>query len=76
MSIADDVLGKLRNLPPEKQKEVLEFVEVLEASGESKPPYRSLEGLWAKYDINITEEDIAEMRREMWSNFPREFPKE
>ncbi len=76
MSIADDVLGKLRNLPPEKQKEVLEFVEALEASGEAKPPYRSLEGLWAKYDINITEEDIAEMRREMWSNFPREFPKE
>jgi hypothetical protein len=35
---------------------------------------KSLEGLWAKYDINITEEDIAEMRREMWSNFPREFP--
>jgi len=76
MSIADDVLGKLRNLPPEKQKEVLEFVEALEAGGAPKPPYRSLEGLWAKYDVNITEEDIAEMRREMWSNFPREFPEE
>ncbi|MDQ2808797.1 MAG: hypothetical protein M3Z04_18120 [Chloroflexota bacterium] len=33
-------------------------------------PRRSLRGLWA--GVKITEEDIAEARREMWGNFPRE----
>lgn len=75
MTIPEKVLGKLRDLPPEKQRAVLEFVESLEENGESETPLKSLEGLWAKYDINITEEDIAEMRREMWSNFPRDFPR-
>ena len=32
-------------------------------------PRRSLRGLWK--GINITTQDIAETRREMWSNFPR-----
>jgi len=31
---------------------------------------RSLRGLWRGLDI--TEEDIAEARREMWAGFPRE----
>jgi hypothetical protein len=74
MTIQEKVLDKLRELPPEKQQAVLEFVESLEENGGSMMPLKSLEGLWAKYDINITEEDIAEMRREMWCNFPREFP--
>ena len=30
---------------------------------------QSLRGLWK--DIDISTEDIAEVRREMWSNFPR-----
>jgi hypothetical protein len=33
-------------------------------------PRKSLRGLWRGLDI--TEEEIAEVRREMWSNFPRE----
>ena len=33
-------------------------------------PRKSLRGLWRGLDI--TEEDIAEARREMWGNFPRE----
>ena len=33
-------------------------------------PRKSLRGLWQGLDI--TEEDIAEARREMWGNFPRE----
>ena len=32
-------------------------------------PRKSLRGLWR--GLNITEEEIAEARREMWSNFPR-----
>ena len=33
-------------------------------------PRRSLYGLWQ--DVHITEEDIDEIRREMWAGFPRE----
>jgi len=72
MTIEELVLEKLRGLPPEKKKEVLEFVDSLQADGGAKKPLRSLEGLWADLDINITEEDIAEARREMWGNFPRD----
>jgi hypothetical protein len=35
-----------------------------------KQPRRSLYGLWS--DVSVSEEDIAEARREMWGNFPRE----
>jgi hypothetical protein len=33
-------------------------------------PRKSLRGLWRGLDI--TKEDIAEVRREMWGDFPRE----
>ncbi len=72
MTIEQMVLEKLRELPPEKQREVLEFAESLLPSNAPKKPLRSLRGLWADLDINITEEDIAEARREMWGNFPRD----
>ena len=65
MTIEEQVLEKLRNLPPEKQKEVLEFVDSLKEGNGSRKPLRSLRGLWADLNINITEEDIAEARREM-----------
>ena len=35
-------------------------------------PRRSLRGLWADLNVHITEEDIAEARREMWGSFPSE----
>jgi hypothetical protein len=70
MSIEEKVLEKLRELPPEKQKEVLDFVDSLKKKDGAKKPLRSLEGLWADLDIHITEEDIAEARREMWGNRP------
>ena len=72
MTIEEMVLEKLRGLPPEKQKEVLEFVDSLNPAGGAKKPLRSLEGLWEDLNIDITEEDIAEARREMWGNFPRD----
>ena len=72
MTIEEMVLEKLRGLPPEKQKEVLEFAESLKQTNGPPKPLRSLEGLWADLDIDITEEDISEARREMWGNFPRD----
>jgi EAL domain-containing protein (putative c-di-GMP-specific phosphodiesterase class I) len=72
MTLEQQVLEKLRDLPPDKQKEVLEFVDFLNEKNGPKKPIRSLRGLWAGLNIQITEEDIAEARREMWSNFPRD----
>ena len=71
MAIEDAILEELRRLPPAKQEEVLHFVEDLEE--EAAPPRRrSAEGLFAHLGIDITSEDIAEARREMWGNFPRD----
>jgi hypothetical protein len=72
MSIEKSVLEKLLKLPAEKQKEVLDFVEALEKKGDERRPRRSLKGLWADLGVQISADDIAEVRREMWGGFPRE----
>jgi hypothetical protein len=72
MTIEQQVVEKLRDLPPEKQKEVLDFVEFLKQKNGTKEPLRSLRGLWKDLNIEITEEDIAQARREMWGKFPRD----
>ena len=71
MSIEKSVLEKLLKLPVDKQKAVLAFVESLEKKT-SHGRRRSLKGLWADLGIDISPEDIAEARREMWGGFPRE----
>jgi Protein of unknown function (DUF2281) len=72
MTMEERVLEKLRELPPEKQKEVLDFVDFLTEKNGTKQPLRSLLGLWADLNFHVTEDDIAEARREMWGNFPRD----
>jgi len=72
MTIEEQVVEKLRDLPLERQKEVLDFVESLKEKSAVKKPRRSLLGLWADLNTHITEEDIAEARHEMWGNFPRD----
>jgi hypothetical protein len=66
------ILEIFRELPPEKQQTVLDFAQYLQHKVASNPPRRSLRGLCADLDMQITEEDIAAARQEMWSNFPRE----
>jgi Protein of unknown function (DUF2281) len=68
------VLAKLRTLPYEQQKQVLDFIEFLQQKQAPKRPRKSLKGLFADLGVHITEEDIAEARREMWGNFPRDLP--
>ncbi|MBI2682350.1 MAG: hypothetical protein HYX26_03895 [Acidobacteriales bacterium] len=62
---------KLRSLSPKKQQEVLAFVESLK-SGEKVNGRKSLQGLWADLDLDLDEKDIADVRREMWQDFPRD----
>lgn len=72
MTLEEAVLQTLRELPGDKQQEVLDFAQYLKHKNPPKYKKRSLEGLWADLNIEITEEDIAEARQEMWGNFPRE----
>jgi hypothetical protein len=70
MSIEDAILEKVRALPAEKKTEVLQYVSGLEAADHE--PFRSPKGILAGLDFTLTEEDLAEARREMWANFPRD----
>ncbi len=71
MSIEKSVLEKLLKLPVEKQKEVLNFVKTLEKKTRAQRYRRSLKGLWGDLGAQVSSEDIAEARREMWGGFPR-----
>ena len=71
-AIEEAIVNKLRELPPDKQQEVLDFAAFLSSRVEPKTPRKSAYGLWKDLDIHISAEDIAEARKEMWGNFPRE----
>ncbi len=45
------------------------------ANSKTKAPFRSVMGALARPGFDVTPEDIAEVRREMWQNFPREEPR-
>jgi hypothetical protein len=73
MSLDESFLQKLRQLPPDKQREAIDFVEFLhKKAGSVGTPRRSVKGLWADLGFDVTEKDIAEARAECWGNFPRE----
>lgn len=72
MSVETEIIAKLKSLSPDKQQQLLDFAEFLEYKSIPKRPRVSSKGLWANLGIDITEADIDEARREMWSNFPRE----
>ncbi len=65
MSIEKSVLEKFPKLPADEQKEVLNFVETLEKKAGATRRRRSLKGLWADLQTDVSPEDIAEVRREM-----------
>ena len=72
MTSAEVLFQKIKTLPPDLQQKAIEFVDSLQIEAQKKTPRISLEGIWADMDVNITEQDIKEARREMWGNFPRE----
>jgi len=73
VSIEQAVIENLRGMSPEAQRRVLDYAESLRReSSAAKLPLRDLHGLWANLGVSLTDDDIAEARREMWANFPRE----
>ncbi|MEB3311311.1 MAG: hypothetical protein VKJ02_13880 [Snowella sp.] len=83
MTVKDILFQRLESLLPEEQESVLEFIDFLYFKRSStKPkeitkkalqrPRKDIRGLCADLNLNITEEDIKEVRQEMWQGFPRE----
>lgn len=72
MNLEEAVLEKLRHLPVDKQQQLLDFAEFLYQKTTLQTPLRTVRGLCADLKVDITEEDIAQARQEMWGNFPRD----
>jgi hypothetical protein len=72
MNLEQSLLEKTRQLPVDKQLELLDFAEFLAQKSVRERPLKSIKGLCADLKVDITEEDIKEARQEMWGNFPRE----
>lgn len=85
MSLIEEIAVKSAGLPLSLQEEVLNIVnrmlenrptEQARKSAESgkTPPFFSVKGILNR-KLATFEEDLAEVRREMWQNFPRDEPK-
>lgn len=77
-NLAKEIADKAAVLPIERQREVLALLEAMNAHTQpeiKRKPFKSVQGILQGEYPNL-EEDIAEMRREAWRNFPREFPTE
>ena len=72
MDIQRTIMEKVKTLPDDKQQEVLDFIESIQQKEGVKRPRRSLKGLWADLGVEISEQDITEVRRKMQEKFPRE----
>jgi hypothetical protein len=73
MTIEQQTLHKLRGLSPERQQQVLDFVNSFTENDSPKMPLRSLKGLWAADTVPAACGDsFSDARREMWGNFPRD----
>jgi hypothetical protein len=73
MSTEEQFLSLLDSLPPQKQNEIGDLVSFLSRNNE-KRQQKDLEGLWKELCDDISFEEFQEYRRQMWANFPREFP--
>ncbi|HPO15117.1 MAG TPA: DUF2281 domain-containing protein [Candidatus Hydrogenedentes bacterium] len=71
MTLTQEIAERIRELPQDKQQELLDFLESLTQEG-TKKPKRCLKGLWAHLNIDISESEINDIRKEMWGSFPRE----
>lgn len=72
-TIVEEIATKSASLPAALQHEVLDFVDLVagRAGSVKSTPFRTVRGS-LKMDLSNLDKDLAEIRREMWRNFPRE----
>ena len=71
MSLEQAILEALRELPPDKQQDILNYANNLRKETAPKKPFESIEGLWSDLGISLSADEIEEIQREMWKDFPR-----
>ena len=72
MSLEQAILQAIRELPADKQQEILNHAARLRNEAERKIPFKSVRGLWADLGISLSAEEIDENQRDMWRDFPRQ----
>jgi hypothetical protein len=70
MTTWEMIAEKAKVLGPERQRELLDFLDFLASRESPKAPRRSAAGLLADLNVDISDEDLDEARKEIWSNFP------
>lgn len=74
-NIVEEIATKSASLPVELQSEVLDFVDFVSDKNRGRisapKSFESVRGI-LKRDLSNLENDIEEIRGEMWGNFPRE----
>ena len=73
MTLQEQLVDKLRHLAPADQQRLLDLATRLEQPVPFRP-HKSLRGSLAGLGVAPSEAEIADLRREAWSNFPRDFP--
>jgi hypothetical protein len=64
--VVEKIVKKASKLPLDAQRNLLSYVESLEREEAlSRKPFRSVLGIFADRNVNITEEDVSDMRREI-----------
>ena len=74
VSLVEELVETVKHLPHDKQLQVREFIVQLQGNADAdsvQRPFKSFLGALEHLGCDISEEDIAEARREMWGNFPR-----
>lgn len=72
MSLEKAILEIVHELSADKQREVFDYVSRLQSENTKKPPFTSIEGLWADLGVSLSAEEIEQTQREMWRRFPSE----
>jgi hypothetical protein len=64
------IYQSVMDLPGERLQEVWQFIEFVKFKEEHRVPKKivKLGGLLREHHLNITEDDIAQARKEMWGN--------
>jgi hypothetical protein len=80
MSVTELLIQKVQALTEEQQKQLLEYIDTLPPARDKPGPDDSAlprinpMGLFAHLGVSISQEEIKQARREMWANFPRDYP--
>jgi hypothetical protein len=69
-AIEDEILAEVSRIPPEKRPEVLKVVRELRKKYNPEFKFKDMLGMFADQGIDITADEIDEMRRELWGIAP------